>query len=64
MFVTATRVGYPGLVSRLEPSQKGGSVLVIIGWVAFCTSTSVKLLELRIAFVERHTLLASNTQDA
>ena len=27
----------------------------MIGWVAFCTNTSVRLLELPIVFVERHT---------
>lgn len=48
--IKAWSSGYLGLVSRRESSWRADRC-----WVAFCTNTYGRLLELPIVFVERHT---------
>jgi hypothetical protein len=53
--IKASSGGCLGLVRRWKSARRLDRCCVMIGWVAICTSTSVRPLELRIAFVEGHT---------
>ena len=62
--IKAWSSGYLGLVSRWESSWRADRCCVVIGWVAFCTNTSVSLLELPIVFVERRTRFLIHDRDS